>query len=601
MSAKRSLATLSTVLALGVFGSALPTAALGQDVKASDKLQGNLPAVLREAQPESLVQVTIVMREQASRLQIADIASMGNKAQQREAIRALLKPLAEASQADLLADLRRANAVGAAENIRPLWIHNVIGVQATPQVIAQIALREDVAYVHYDQPRGIEILPVLPGEGGVISEIECGVNLMGAPRVWDELNFTGRGVVVGMIDTGTCITHPDLANQIWTNPNEIPGNNIDDDNNGYIDDVNGWNFESNNANVSDQNGHGTHTAGTVAGDGANGTQTGMAPDCEIMTLKFWNSFSGEQSVWDSIQYGVDNGAHVLSASLGWPHSTNPDRPTWRAVCENAMAAGVVVVFAAGNEGNCCRPYGAVRTPGDVPDMITIGATDCNDSLASFSSQGPVTWQDIPPYNDFPYPPGKIKPTVSAPGVNTKSTSNNCSGYVNLSGTSMATPHVAGAIALMLEANPSLDHFAIKDLLEATALDLGEAGKDNQFGSGRVDAFEAVVAAMGGSAPMRLQATRWVAGVNGDAEVFRATPGETVAFIYSVQGTGSTFIPQLDVTIDLSAPRLAGTRTADQDGYARLRKRIPPGTQGVRVWMQAAEFQRTSNVIEQVIE
>jgi subtilisin family serine protease len=327
----------------------------------------------------------------------------------------------------------------------------------------------------------------------------------------------------------------------------------------------------------------------------------MAPDCEIMTLKFWNSFSGEQSVWDSIQYGVDNGADVLSASLGWPHNTSPDRPTWRSVCENAMAAGVVVVFAAGNEGSCCRPFDAVRTPGDVPDMITIGATDCNDSLASFSSIGPITWQDVPPYNDFPYPPGKIKPTVSAPGVNTKSTSSNCSGYVNLSGTSMATPHVAGTVALMLEANPGLDHFAIKDLLEATAIDLGETGKDNSFGSGRVDAFESVVAAMGGGAPMRLQTSRWVAGVNGDAEVFRATPGQIVAFIYSVQGAGSTFIPQLDVTIDLSAPLLAGIKTADQDGYALLRKRIPPGTQGVRVWMQVAEFQRTSNVVEQVIE
>lgn len=586
--------------ALALSAMCLAPAALGQDA-GSAKLRDNLAEVLRQTQPDALVPVTIVMREQASRQDVARIAAIGDKAFQRQAIRDLLKPLAAASQADLLARLRQASAAGQAENIRPLWIHNVIGVRATPHVVAQIAQRGDVDYVHYDRPMGVEVLPFEPGEDGAIAEIECGVDLMGAPRVWSELGFTGRGVVVGIIDTGACITHPDLVNQIWDNPGEIPNNNIDDDNNGYVDDVHGWNFESNNNNVGDNNGHGTHTTGTVAGDGTNGTQSGMAPDVEMMILKFYNSFSGEQSVWDSIQYGVDNGADVLTASLGWPHSTAPDRPTWRSVCENAMAAGVVVVFAAGNEGNCCPPVDSVRTPGDVPDMITVGATDCNDALASFSSQGPISWTGIQPYNDWPYPPGKIKPTISAPGVNTKSTSNNCTGYTNLSGTSMATPHVAGAIALMLEANPSLDHYAIKDLLEATAVDLGAPGKDNQFGSGRVDAYEAVLSAMSGEPPIRLQTSRFVAGVNADAEVFRATPGEIVVFVYSVRGTGSTYVPQLDVTIDLASPRQAGIRTADQDGYALLRKRVPPNTQGIHVWMQAAQYQRTSNVVDLVIE
>ena len=601
MKCRQSPIAISGALTLGVLGLTLPMTALGQENGPAPKLRDTLPSVLRQAQPESLISVTIVMREQASREQIANIAAMGNKAQQRRAIEQLLKPLATASQADLLARLNQASAAGQAEHIRPLWIHNVIGVRATPQVIAQIADRPDVAYVHYDQPRGLEVFPFMPAEGGTINEVECGVALMNAPRVWSELGFTGRGVVVGIIDTGACITHPDLANQIWTNPGEIAGNGIDDDNNGFIDDIHGWNFESNNNNISDSNSHGTHTSGTVVGDGTNGTQTGMAPDAELMILKFFNSFSGEQSVWDSIQYGVDNGADVLTASLGWPHSTNPDRPTWRAISENAMAAGVVVVFAAGNEGNCCPPTDSVRTPGDVPDMITVGATDCSDSIASFSSRGPITWQNIPPYNDFPYPPGKIKPTISAPGVNTKSTFFDCSGYTLLSGTSMATPHIAGAIALMLEANPDLDQFSTKDILQATAVDLGAPGEDNDYGAGRVDAYEAVLASMSGSIPLRLQLSRFISGVTADAEVFRATPGSNVAFIYSIQGLGNTFIPQLDVTIDLTAPRLAGTRTADQDGHALLRKRIPPGTQGVHVWMQAAEFQRTSNVVDLIIE
>src|SRR5690606_1662851 len=114
-------------------------------------------------------------------------------------------------------------------------------------------------------------------------EIECGVELMRAPDVWSDFGLTGEGVVVGVIDTGICLTHPDLVNQIWQNPNEIPGNGIDDDNNGYVDDTVGWNFEHDTNDVTDTNSHGTHVSGTVAGDGTNGVQTGMAPDAQIMT------------------------------------------------------------------------------------------------------------------------------------------------------------------------------------------------------------------------------------------------------------------------------------------------------------------------------
>jgi len=129
----------------------------------------------------------------------------------------------------------------------------------------------------------------------------------------------------------------------------------------------------------------------------------------------------------------------------------------------------------------------------------------------------------------------------------------------------------------------------------------EINEDGYLGTPAVDATFALVASGIGEISMRLTASRWVAGVQGDAQVSAATPGGLVAFIYSVQGTGSTYIPQLDVTVDLANPALAGTRTADQDGNALLRKRIPPGTTGRHVWMQAAEFQRKSNVVEITIE
>ena len=214
----------------------------------------------------------------------------------------------------------------------------------------------------------------------------------------------------------------------------------------------------------------------------------MAPDAALMILKI--SFFQESEVWSAMQYAVENGAHVINGSLGWFQSVG-DRAMWRMVSENTIAAGLVLVFSAGNSAQFLDPPFAVGTPGDVPDVITVGATSCSDVIAIFSSPGPVSWEDVPPYFDWPFPPGKTKPSVSAPGLNTESTSADCAGYNFNSGTSMAAPHVSGSVALLLEADPALDHLAVKDLLMRTALDLGDPGLDNTYGAGRVDAFAAV--------------------------------------------------------------------------------------------------------------
>ncbi|MGI9013625.1 MAG: S8 family serine peptidase [Phycisphaerales bacterium] len=502
--ASLAVASSSAASAAGVLVEA--SFALRENVDDTAKLRGDLADILAAAQPDELIPISIVMTRQADR-DVINRAYDLPKAERRAYVRSVLEPLARQSQTRLLAYLNNQQVRGNVDaRINALWIHNVVGTAATPDVIRAIARRRDVAWINNDAffPGVLPVEPAdVPGDAGNFGagplggNIECGVNLMGAPQVWNELSITGEGVVVGVIDTGCCITHPDLANQIWTNPGETPGNGIDDDGNGYVDDVHGWSFDNNGSsqNISDSNGHGTHVSGTVAGDGTNGTTTGMAPNAAIMTIKFWNNFSGELSVWNGMEYGVDNGADVLTASLGWPHGRNPDRVVWRTVCENSIAAGVVVTYAAGNEGSCCPPFDHVRTPGDVPLVITVGATDCNDVIAGFSSRGPVTWQGIQPWDDFPYPPGKIKPSISAPGVNTTSTWRDCTGYVNLSGTSMATPHVAGAIALILEANPDLDHQQVKQILMDTAIDLGVAGIDNTYGAGRVDAYAATVAAL----------------------------------------------------------------------------------------------------------
>ena len=486
-----------------------------QQIRTHEKFKDKLNDIMAEAGENELIPVSIVMQEQADRAELSQARNIQSKKVRRETVINLLKSVASQSQVGLLeflAERQQDNRVG--ERVSPLWIHNVVVAKVTRSVALEIANRDDVAYLNDEATMsGEDLLPFMPGmkqhnhnvvPGG--PNIECGVELMGAPDVWNEFNLTGEGVVVAVIDTGCCIDHPDIENNLWSNPNEIAGNGIDDDSNGQVDDIHGWNFRDNTHNLIDTNGHGTHTSGTVGGDGTQGTQTGMAPDVDVMVLKYWNSFSGEMVAWECMQYAVDNNADVISGSFGWVASVDPDYSTWRSVSENAMNAGVVVVFAAGNEADFFPVTENVRVPGSVPDMITVGASDCSDVFASFSSVGPVTWEDVSPYNDWPYPPGKPKPTIVAPGSDTESLQV-CNFYRTLSGTSMSTPHVAGAVALMLQANPSLDHFEVKQILKDTAV--GIAGQLNQVGSGRVDAYEAVVAAMG----------KVILGdVNGDGEV-----------------------------------------------------------------------------------
>ena len=600
---RRVLTKLASATAIAALVSQIPgTAVAAKDAQLDEaliqsKLRADLGEVLAQTEPGDLVPITVIMREQVPREVIQSARNIENKAVRRAYVINTLKLAAAESQADLLQVLRQQALAGQVESLNPMWIHNLVAARVTPETARLVALREDVAYLNYDRPAGVEIFPAVPGEAidTSVPAIECGVVNMRAPEVWSEFSITGEGVVVGVIDTGMCLTHPDIVNQIWTNPGEIPNNGVDDDNNGYIDDVNGWNFENNNNNVNDSYGHGSHVSGTVAGDGTQGQQSGMAPDAQIMVLKFWNSFSGEQTVWDGMEYGTENGADILTASLGWPHSLSPDRVTWRTICENSMAAGVVVTYAAHNYG-CSNPPDDVTTPGDVPDMITVGAVDCNDVKAGFSSCGPSTWEGIFPWNDWPYPPGKLKPTIAAGGVNTLSHSF-CSGYTTMSGTSMATPHVAGAMALMLQANPNLDHWQCKQILKDTAVDLGPPGPDNQLGHGRVDAYEAVVVAMStGSLQLRMdgpcpgQMTVTAGGAN---------EGDRIAFGYGfVPGTGRTIPGCEGLRVDVVDGQLVTIVTANSNGEATLLADVPNAACN-RIYVQAVNLDgcTKSNVVQ----
>ncbi len=284
-----------------------------------------------------------------------------------------------------------------------------------------------------------------------------GADLVNAPAAWAR-GYTGKGIIVAVLDTGVDYNHSDLRDNIWTNPGEIPGNGIDDDGNGYIDDAKGWSFADNSNNVIDVNGHGTHVAGTIAGANNGFGVTGIAYDAKIMPVKVLNDdgSGSSSSVADGIYYAVNNGARVINLSLGGSFANS----NLEAAIQYASSKGAVVVMAAGNNGFPLTNYPA-RYANNWG--LAVGAVDSNNKMANFSNRAGL--------NAFPY--------VTAPGVGIYSSVPG-NQYATYSGTSMATPHVAGVVALMLSANPSLTDAQIRQIIIETSGNSTPATSSNSF-------------------------------------------------------------------------------------------------------------------------
>ncbi len=254
------------------------------------------------------------------------------------------------------------------------------------------------------------------------------INALGA---WSKTTGSST-IVVAVVDTGVEYTHPDLKANIWTNTKEISGNKKDDDGNGYIDDVRGWNFVSKSNEPLDDNGHGTHCAGTIAAVGNNKIGiTGVCWTVKIMPLKFLDS-SGIGYTSDAISailYANKMKARVISnswAGIGYS----------QALKDAIDASSAVVVCAAGNDGVNTDSSPVYPADYTSKNIISVAATDYHDKLASFSNYGSTSVD------------------IAAPGVKIRSTYKG-STYAYLSGTSMATPHVSGVAALTLATSPTL--------------------------------------------------------------------------------------------------------------------------------------------------
>jgi thermitase len=293
-----------------------------------------------------------------------------------------------------------------------------------------------------------------------------------APQAW-EITTGSISVTIAVIDSGVDFSHPDLASKIWTNPGETSGgkktNGIDDDGDGYVDDWRGWDFVNGDNNPQDDYGHGTHVSGIAAAASDNGIGiAGIAWGAQIMPLKVLdNTGNGADSdVATALIFAANHGAQIINLSLGG------DAPAavMEAAVNYAYGHGATIVAAAGNTGTQ-----GVLYPAAYLNAIAVAATNPDNSRAWFSSYGPQV-------------------DLAAPGVGIYSTywtATSGSTYFSLSGTSMATPHVAGVAALLASLPQFNTPDKIRAALEGTALDLGPVCRDPYYGFGLVQAFDAL--------------------------------------------------------------------------------------------------------------
>lgn len=299
--------------------------------------------------------------------------------------------------------------------------------QTTAEVAAALERQDGVAYV---EPNYVVRRESWSSDTFLTDGTLWGLIKTKAPLAWGLTR--GQGAVVAVLDSGISLDHPELTGGIWQNPDEqVDGR--DDDGNGIADDVYGADFVHGDGTPDDEQGHGTHVAGTIAAAADDGNPAvGMAPDAQIMPLKFLDG-SGAGNVGDAISaidYAIDKGADVINASWGGPDYSS----ALKDAIDRAGQAGVVFAAAAGNDGTSNDSEPNYPASMELPSLISVAAIERSGELASFSNYGADSVD------------------IAAPGTGIYSTVPG--GYESWSGTSMATPHVSGVAALLKSASPN---------------------------------------------------------------------------------------------------------------------------------------------------
>ena len=421
-------------------------------------LSANLQSILQTTNPHKEISVIVELADKAD---ISHLKQKDKKLRRAMIIRAL-KQKSDLTQVPLRTFLKNKKA----RRIVKLWLINGVAVKAPVKVIKRLADMPGIKSIKLDA-----IIQAPVTTLGSQAPAEWNIDSIRAPELWAR-GYTGQGIVVANMDTGVDALHPDLATQ-WRGA----------DNSWY--DPNGEHAIS----PYDADGHGTQSMGLMTGGDVGGTSIGVVPDAQWIAVKIFND-AGNASysiIHQGFQWLLDpdgdpdtnDAPDVVNNSWALDNFNNCDFE-FQPDIQTLKAAGIAVVFSAGNSG---PGQSTSISPSNNPEGFSIGAVDQLNNIASFSSRGPSACD------------GSIFPRVSAPGVNVRTTDLTFGGiipdsYNSVSGTSFASPHVAGTMALLLDAFPDLTIAEMEFVLEQSALDLGNAGPDNEYGYGLIDAVEA---------------------------------------------------------------------------------------------------------------
>lgn len=382
-----------------------------------------------------------------------------SKADRFKKVITTLKTHAQRSQKNILSTLAAPSLKIHTKKITPLWICNGIALTAAPDVIRKLAQLPGAFTITVDKT--IELPQT---SGASVESAEWNLNIINAPFVWDQ-GCRGQGVVVATMDSGVDVEHPDLAL-------------------GYRGGSNSWyDPYGEHATPFDADGHGTQVMGVIAGRDASGTNIGVAPEAKWIAVKIFNDAG--KAAYSAIHAGLqwlldpdgnpetDDAPDIVNNSWGL-NNVGTCEDEFQGDINALRAAGILPMFAAGNSG---PGENTSISPANNAGAFSVGATNENDAAEITGSRGPSACT------------GGIYPTVTAPGVHIYTADLSFGGnlyYTTVSGTSFASPHVAGAAALLLSAFSPLDSGETEAALNLSAVDLGDAGPDNVFGYGRID-------------------------------------------------------------------------------------------------------------------
>ncbi|WP_226676413.1 carboxypeptidase regulatory-like domain-containing protein [Mesobacillus jeotgali] len=447
------------------------------DEATAKEIKKEAAGLLKAFEKEQELNVIIRMKDQPNLSKIyPQVKAKKNRPDKIKAIQDHLKEKANNSQKGIQQALSALETKGKAKMKDSLWIINGITASITIEAFEELKNRDDIAEISLDETLS---LPEVTVEENPPRLPQWGLEKIYAPKVWGQYGLKGDGMVVGIMDSGVDGNHEALKH----NYRGRDGNHQYS----WID-LSGQGYDKPN----DGHGHGTHVAGTAVG-GGTGEPIGVAPEAEWIAAKIFNDGGSTtlSAIHQAFQWFMAPGGdpskapHVVNNSWGNSNTYNlefyEDVKAW-------VSAGIFPSFAAGNDGPGSQTIGS---PGSFPETFAVGATDAYDQTAYFSSRGPVFWKDENG-NEHRI----IKPDISAPGHKIYSAwpaKRNEGKYNTISGTSMATPHVTGAVALLLQANPNLTVEQVKETLKQTSRVEPHMGTlpNDSYGTGIMNIYQAV--------------------------------------------------------------------------------------------------------------